>query len=122
MLELKILFWAAVALILYTYAGYPAVLALLTRGKSRQFESESDDGMSHDLPSVTLIVPACNEERWIARKIENSLALDYPPATHWKLSSPRTAPTIAQSKSRKATKQADSRSPLSRRMSANRKC
>jgi biofilm PGA synthesis N-glycosyltransferase PgaC len=41
-------------------------------------ESASDSSSSRDLPSVTLIVPACNEERWIARKIENSLALDYP--------------------------------------------
>jgi cellulose synthase/poly-beta-1,6-N-acetylglucosamine synthase-like glycosyltransferase len=29
-------------------------------------------------PIVTLIIPACNEEVWIARKIKNSLALIYP--------------------------------------------
>jgi len=76
--ELKFLFWAAAALVVYTYAGYPAVLALLARGKSQGVAPESDSGLSPDLPSATLIVPACNEERWIARKIENSLALDYP--------------------------------------------
>ena len=78
MFELKFLFWAAAALILYTYAGYPAVLALLTRGKRPDAASENDSVAARDLPSATLIVPACNEERWIARKIENSLALDYP--------------------------------------------
>ena len=78
MFELKFLFWAAAAMILYTYAGYPAVLALLTRGKRPGAASENDSVAARDLPSATLIVPACNEERWIARKIENSLALDYP--------------------------------------------
>jgi biofilm PGA synthesis N-glycosyltransferase PgaC len=77
MVELKFLFWAAVALILYTYAGYPAVLALLRRGKRQGAAPANDSVAARDLPSVTLIVPACNEERWIARKIENSLALDY---------------------------------------------
>jgi cellulose synthase/poly-beta-1,6-N-acetylglucosamine synthase-like glycosyltransferase len=78
MFELKFLFWAAAALVVYTYAGYPAVLALLARGKPQNAAPASDSGTSRDLPSVTLIVPACNEERWIARKIENSLDLDYP--------------------------------------------
>ncbi len=78
MFELKFLFWAAVALILYTYAGYPAVLALLTRRNWQDAAPESDSVAARELPSATLIVPACNEEGWIARKIENSLALDYP--------------------------------------------
>ena len=78
MFELKFLFWAVSALVVYTYAGYPAVLALLALGKRQAAAPESDSGSSRDLPGVTLIVPACNEERWIARKIENSLALDYP--------------------------------------------
>jgi biofilm PGA synthesis N-glycosyltransferase PgaC len=76
MLEMKILFWAAAALVVYTYAGYPVVLALLRSRKS----VPPNPGVALDgtLPSVTLIIPACNEERWIARKLENSLALDYP--------------------------------------------
>jgi len=74
---LKFLFWAAAALIVYTYAGYPAVLALLAREKRQDAAPENDSGILRDLPTATLIVPACNEERWIARKIKNSLALDY---------------------------------------------
>jgi poly-beta-1,6-N-acetyl-D-glucosamine synthase len=78
MFQLKFLFWAAVALVAYTYVGYPAVLALLTRGRRQDVAPATDAGAPRDLPTATLIVPACNEERWIARKIENSLALDYP--------------------------------------------
>lgn len=76
MLELKIAFWAAAALIVYTYAGYPALLALLTLGKSAKRDQLNAGEAA--LPRVTLIIPACNEEAWIARKIENSLALAYP--------------------------------------------
>lgn len=73
----RVAFWLSAFLIVYTYAGYPLVLALLPRrnnGKAEPF-----DVSAHELPSVTLVIPACNEERWIARKVENSLALDYPP-------------------------------------------
>jgi len=78
MLELKVLFWCAVALVVYAYAGYPAVLALLTCQR-RVHEKPPNDPAPQvfDPPVATLIIPACNEERWIARKIENALALDY---------------------------------------------
>jgi cellulose synthase/poly-beta-1,6-N-acetylglucosamine synthase-like glycosyltransferase len=79
MIQLKILFWLAAALVVYTYAGYPAVLALLAARRPVRKEHPSDAGAGlFDPPRATLIVPACNEERWIARKVENALALDYP--------------------------------------------
>jgi biofilm PGA synthesis N-glycosyltransferase PgaC len=78
MLELEILFWMATALVVYAYAGYPAVLALLPRRRSQSAAAGDAGALVQDLPDVTLIIPACNEERWIARKIENALALDYP--------------------------------------------
>ena len=87
MIIFEILFWAAVAAIIYTYAGYPVVLFLLssasqvardlrfllTRGERRTTLGEADEW-----PTVTLIVSAYNEEDIIGAKIENSLALDYP--------------------------------------------
>jgi cellulose synthase/poly-beta-1,6-N-acetylglucosamine synthase-like glycosyltransferase len=68
----EIIFWIAVAAIAYTYAGYPLLLMILSkfRGKPvarREFE-----------PSVTVIIAAYNEERDLAEKLENTLALDYP--------------------------------------------
>jgi len=73
---LKLLFWGSVALILYTYLGYPVLVALVAgrRRPSRQ----TGDPPAQEVPSVTVIVPAHNEERWIERKIENTLALRYP--------------------------------------------
>jgi cellulose synthase/poly-beta-1,6-N-acetylglucosamine synthase-like glycosyltransferase len=78
MLELKILFAAAAALVFYTYAGYPMVLALHP-GRDQKSNGAVDE-VAAKPPRVTLVIPACNEERWIARKIENALALDYPAA------------------------------------------
>lgn len=65
-------FWLAVALVAYTYAGYPLVVWALSR-LCRPPRWPADH-----LPSVTLVVAAYNEEAVIGRKLEESLALDYP--------------------------------------------
>jgi cellulose synthase/poly-beta-1,6-N-acetylglucosamine synthase-like glycosyltransferase len=69
---LELLFWLFVGSILYTYLGYPALVSLLARLRPK---SEPYPPIT---PSVTLFIPAYNEEAVIARKIENSLNLDYP--------------------------------------------
>ena len=71
-------FWVSLLAIAYAYVGYPLVLWLLSR-----FIAPAATHRAHastDFPSVTLIVSAFNEERVIAQKIENALALDYPRA------------------------------------------
>jgi biofilm PGA synthesis N-glycosyltransferase PgaC len=76
MIVLPIVFWLAVLLILQTYVGYPAGIHLKSKGRAEdELGVEISDS---DLPSITVLVPAHNEERWIARKIENVLALEYP--------------------------------------------
>ncbi len=70
---LKVAFWASLALIAYVYLGYPVLIFVASRiwnAPTKQAEIR---------PSVSLIIPAYNEERVIAKKIENCLALDYPP-------------------------------------------
>lgn len=67
------LFWLSLATGAYVYAGYPALLvamAALFRRPVRKAPVE---------PSVSLLIPAYNEEKVIGAKIENALALDYPP-------------------------------------------
>jgi len=66
------LFWASLALVVYTYAGYPALLYLMGRLRARRGASAPDVRT----PSVCLIISAFNEENVIRQKIENSLALD----------------------------------------------
>jgi cellulose synthase/poly-beta-1,6-N-acetylglucosamine synthase-like glycosyltransferase len=66
------LFWASLGLVLYTYAGYPAILYLI--GRFRAHREAPVQGSQ--TPSVCLIISAFNEESVIRQKIENSLALE----------------------------------------------
>ncbi len=68
-----IVFLAILGLVIYTYAGYPAVLYIL--GLARRRKPLRDESYT---PRVVLIVSAHNEERIIREKLENCLALDYP--------------------------------------------
>jgi cellulose synthase/poly-beta-1,6-N-acetylglucosamine synthase-like glycosyltransferase len=72
---LEIVFWVALGLIAYAHLGYP----LLLWGLARVFgEDEPAAEWRGDLPPVTLIVPAYNEQDVIERRIANALELDYP--------------------------------------------
>jgi cellulose synthase/poly-beta-1,6-N-acetylglucosamine synthase-like glycosyltransferase len=79
-----IVFWLSAGLLVYTHAGYPLVLAALTRlrrptGRFRGSGPSRDSSSGNDeLPTVSLIVPAYDEEEVIAAKVANALALDYP--------------------------------------------
>lgn len=76
---LEIIFWAFVALVFYTYIGYAIVLYLMVKVKElfvKQKKNSLPD--EADLPEVTLLVAAYNEEAVVKEKMENSLALDYP--------------------------------------------
>lgn len=78
---MKYLFWSCLFLVVYTYCLYPLLLALLCRVRGKRPADTPGAGTSPtdaDLPPVTMLVAAHNEERVIAEKIENSLAIDYP--------------------------------------------
>jgi len=69
-----IVFIAILGLAVYAYAGYPVLLALI--GIFRREKTVRDEAST---PRVLLVVSVHNEERIIREKIENCLALDYPP-------------------------------------------
>ena len=71
---MEAIFWLSVAAIGYAYVGYPLLLVVLSRLRPRPVKS------GHWTPSVTVIIAAYNEERDLAAKLENTLALDYPPS------------------------------------------
>ncbi|HEX5820748.1 MAG TPA: glycosyltransferase family 2 protein [Solirubrobacterales bacterium] len=74
-MALEIVFWAAVGLIVYAHLGYPLLLWALARVFGEGRASSELDG---ELPVVTLVIPAYDEEEVIERKIANARALDYP--------------------------------------------
>src|SRR2546423_992873 len=70
-------FWICIAAILYAYAGYPILIALCARlfGRGQQPPEMTDV----DLPRVSLLIVAHNEEAVIEARVRNALASDYPP-------------------------------------------
>jgi cellulose synthase/poly-beta-1,6-N-acetylglucosamine synthase-like glycosyltransferase len=71
----QLIFWIAVALPVYAFAGYPILLL----GLRLVIRRKKTPVLPVILPRVSLLIPAYNEARVMARKILNSLALDYPP-------------------------------------------
>jgi cellulose synthase/poly-beta-1,6-N-acetylglucosamine synthase-like glycosyltransferase len=71
---LEVVFWASVALIVYTHLGYPLALWALSRLR----RTRTEDPAGPEPPMVSLIVAAYDEEGVIGRKVANCLALDYP--------------------------------------------
>lgn len=76
MTSLKIIFFASAFVLFYNYLGYAALLwGLLKAGIRFRKPVQAPAGFE---PPVTLVVAAYNEAGFIARKAENTLALDYP--------------------------------------------
>ncbi len=65
-----------IGILVYSYLGYGILVTFLVKAK-RMFVNKSEFNNDY-LPSVSFIVAAYNEEEFIKKKIENSLALNYP--------------------------------------------
>ncbi len=70
------LFWIALALVAYAYAGYPLLLSLLPRLRPRSLAPNTLD--TSTLPTVSIVIAARNEEQNLPRKLANLADLTYP--------------------------------------------
>src|SRR5215813_8962571 len=68
----QVVFLAAMAMIAFTYAGYPALMFMLSLILKRSVRRDDIT------PRVSVIIAAYNEERDIEAKLQNTLALHYP--------------------------------------------
>ncbi len=68
-----IIYFTALALIFYTWIGYPVLAWLLSLALGRPVRKAAIT------PRVSIIIAAYNEERDLAARLDNTLALDYPP-------------------------------------------
>ena len=68
----RVAFWLAAALLFYVYAGYPLLLALVGL-----FVRRHRPGTGYT-PPISVLIAAYNEEEAIERKIQQTLALEYP--------------------------------------------
>jgi cellulose synthase/poly-beta-1,6-N-acetylglucosamine synthase-like glycosyltransferase len=69
---MRVIFWLSAVLVAYVYAGYPLLLALVSRWRRSTTLDETHR------PEVSLVIAAHNEEKVLREKLENSLALGYP--------------------------------------------
>ena len=80
MLLLKVLFWVCLFIVFYTYIGYGMLLYVVIRlkrlfkGMPQLPEMPSDE----ELPTMTLMICAYNEQDIVAEKMQNTRALNYP--------------------------------------------
>lgn len=72
MTKMETIFWLTVFLIFYTYVGYSLVVLLLARFTRDTVERREIE------PRITFLITAYNEEKNIAKKLINTLDLDYP--------------------------------------------
>lgn len=72
LLATGLIFWLSGMFVLYVYLGYPTILFFLASLLPRQVENHLD------LPKVSILIAAYNEQDVISAKLENTLALDYP--------------------------------------------
>src|SRR5919202_2239041 len=70
----QIVFWLSAAALAYAYVGYPVLVAAVAALRPRSVRRDKTFS-----PRVSVIITAYNEERDLAAKLENTLALDYPP-------------------------------------------
>jgi cellulose synthase/poly-beta-1,6-N-acetylglucosamine synthase-like glycosyltransferase len=72
-MRMTALFAGAVALVVYTFAGYPAIVAAWARLRPRPVRADPAFR-----PPVSLIISAYNEEAEIVPRLENAKRSDYP--------------------------------------------
>ena len=70
---MRALFWVSAFLVVYPYLVFPSLLMLMRRVIPRPPRKAPIE------PTVSMLVAAYNEADVIAAKIENALAIDYPP-------------------------------------------
>ncbi len=72
---LELLFWTCISLVAFAYLVYPLLIWVV----ARVFGRAAVPPHGADLPTVSVLIAAFNEELDIRARVENLLALDYPP-------------------------------------------
>src|SRR4051794_15811083 len=75
-LAAQVVLWISLYAVVYAYFVYPVLIFICSRllgskPKARQLASD-------ELPRVSLLIAALNEDSVIRERVENALALDYP--------------------------------------------
>lgn len=75
MVLVELVFWTCLALVVFAYVGYPVALWVLARCFGKR---PTPPARSAQLPRVSLLIAAHNEEAEIEARIQSALRMDYP--------------------------------------------
>lgn len=75
MIALKLLFWLCIALIVFTYAGYPLLIAV--RARTRPLPSNREQ-LPQEAPTVDVLLVVHNAADLLEAKLANLAGLEYP--------------------------------------------
>ena len=75
MVFVEVVFWLSFLCLFYNYIGFPFIMRLLSIGK-KQNENCFNEGV--DLPMVSVLLAAYNEEEVIEEKIKSTFKTNYP--------------------------------------------
>jgi cellulose synthase/poly-beta-1,6-N-acetylglucosamine synthase-like glycosyltransferase len=70
--------WGSLALVVYSYVGYPLLLGVCARLSTRRGGGPAPNDGPENSPSVSVLLPAFNAEGVLAAKLESLLAQEYP--------------------------------------------
>lgn len=74
MMFLQVIFWVSFFLILYSYLLFPAILQRLARNRSMDLSAFSNE----ELPIISILIAAFNEEEVLEQKIQSVFETEYP--------------------------------------------
>jgi poly-beta-1,6-N-acetyl-D-glucosamine synthase len=82
MLTLMVIFWVSLGLLVYSYVLYPLLL-IVVRSFRKEHPQHAESGSVADdrqtqVPSISVVIAAFNEERVLRQKIENLAQTVYP--------------------------------------------
>jgi len=76
---IEIIFWVCLSIVFYTYIGYGIVLFFLSKIRKALFPRKKMTlPEDENLPYITLLICAYNEQDVVAEKMKNCNSLDYP--------------------------------------------
>jgi len=78
MKALALIFWISLFIVFYTYLGYGILLYLMVKIKELFVKPHIYELSGENLPEVTLLIAAYNEEDIVDEKMANTRAQDYP--------------------------------------------
>lgn len=74
MIFLQVIFWTSIFLIFYTYILFPSILHLMAKGR----KSQPPEIKPGEMPFISVLIAAYNEEEVIESKVRSVLEADYP--------------------------------------------